>query len=243
MAQRQLGRTDNGDDGVTVVAVILARGGSKRLPRKNVLPCGGRPLIAWSIAVAHAARGISRVIVSSDDDEILQVARDEGCEVVKRPAELASDDSSSISALFHVLDGLDAPYTHVVLLQPTSPLRITEDVEACLVECREKGAPACVAVTNAPVLHTPIYGMGANGTLVAKGGAHSGLAAQDLSAGYVLNGAVYVADIEWLRRTETFVAEGTRAYVMPPDRSVDIDRPWDFMLAELILMARQKPDH
>ena len=122
-----------------VVAIIPARGGSKRLPRKNVLPLAGKPLIVWSIEAALASVYIDKTIVSTDDAEIAEISRIAGASVpFMRPPELASDTATSADVVMHALDYLDSQndhYYYSVLLQPTSPLRTNTDIDAALELC------------------------------------------------------------------------------------------------------------
>src|SRR3990167_8107255 len=134
-------------DGKKVLAVITARGGSKGLPRKNILEVGGRPMLAWSVDAAEKSSLLDRTILSSDDDEIIRVGREWGCDVpFKRPLELAHDETSTEHALIHALDHLEETYDYIVLLQPTSPLREAQDIDNCITTCRRRGVPACVSV-------------------------------------------------------------------------------------------------
>src|SRR5262245_25182815 len=123
-------------DAKRVLGLITARGGSKGVPRKNVRPLGGKPLLAWTIEAARNAPVIDRLILSSDDAEIIEVARAWGCEVpFVRPPELATDTADSVEVVRHALSTLGEDYDYVVLLQPTSPLRTGEDIENCVRLC------------------------------------------------------------------------------------------------------------
>ena len=138
-----------------VLAVIPARGGSKGLPGKNILPVGGKPLIAYSIDAARACAAVDRVIVSSDDDAIIAAARACGCDVpFRRPDELATDTAASIDVILHALDQVPG-YDYVVLLQPTSPLRTAADIDAACERLAGHGAQACVSVS--PVEQSPYW--------------------------------------------------------------------------------------
>jgi CMP-N,N'-diacetyllegionaminic acid synthase len=220
----------------SVLALIPARGGSKGLPGKNIRPLKGRPLIGWSIEAALASRYVSRVVVSSDDEEILAVARDQGAETpFRRPASLAGDDTPSMDVVLHALDQLGG-FEWIVLLQPTSPLRQAVDIDAAIEQCLNTAAPACVSVCDAPASPWWMFQIG------DRGGMRSFLPAeqrpvrrQDLPDLYALNGAVYVAKTEWLRQSLSFLTEETVAHVMPRERSVDIDTLFDFRLAECVL--------
>lgn len=212
-----------------VLAIIAARGGSKGLPRKNVLPAGGRPLIAWTIEAALKSNCISRVTLSSDDDEIIATALRYGCEVpFRRPADLASDTASSMDVVFHALDQVPG-YDYVMLLQPTSPLRTAEDIDAAFALLRKSQAPACVSVC--PVEESPywMYRLEKQSRLHNILDLPEGVTRrQDLPPVYSLNGAIYIANTEWLKKRGVFVSNETVGYVMPRERSIDIDTPDDY---------------
>jgi len=228
-------------DGRTVLAVIPARGGSKGLPRKNILPLAGKPLIAWSIECASQSKYIDRCIVSTDDQEIANVAREWGGDVpFLRPTELSRDDTPGVLPVLHAVEQIGG-YDWVVLLQPTSPLRTSSDVDGCLKTMADAGAPACVSVTLAeqsPFLMYTITGTGTLKPVLDRADRH--VPRQRLPDVYVLNGAVYAADIEWLRKTRSFLTGETAAYVMPRERSVDIDTPDDFRTAETMIRASMR---
>ncbi|MDD4966485.1 acylneuraminate cytidylyltransferase family protein [Halothiobacillus sp.] len=220
----------------SMLALIPARGGSKGLPGKNIRPLKGRPLIGWSIEAARASRYVSRIVVSSDDEEILAVARDQGAETpFRRPASLAGDATPGMDVVLHALDQL-AGFEWVVLLQPTSPLRLAADIDAAIEQCLKTNAPACVSVCEAPASPWWMFEVGAECRMRSFLPAEQRpVRRQDLPDLYALNGAVYVAKTEWLRMSLSFLTEETVAYVMPPARSVDIDTLFDFQLAECLL--------
>ncbi|OZB36047.1 MAG: acylneuraminate cytidylyltransferase [Halothiobacillus sp. 14-56-357] len=220
----------------SVLALIPARGGSKGLPGKNIRPLKGKPLIGWSIEAARASRYVSRIVVSSDDEEILAVARDQGAETpFRRPASLAGDATPGMDVVLHALDQL-AGFEWVVLLQPTSPLRLAADIDAAIEQCLKTNAPACVSVCEAPASPWWMFEVGAECRMRSFLPAEQRpVRRQDLPDLYALNGAVYVAKTEWLRMSLSFLTEETVAYVMPPARSVDIDTLFDFQLAECLL--------
>jgi len=215
--------------GKKVLALITARGGSKGLPRKNVLPAGGRPLIAWTIGAAAGAEFVSRVVVSTDDDEIMAAARAWGGEVpFRRPPALAGDTATSIDVVLHALDQLD-DCDYVVLLQPTSPLRTAADIDAALMLAESSDAPGCVSVCEAEQSPYWMYRLDSEGRLAPLLDAPvAATRRQDLPPVYVLNGAIYVARVDWLRETRSFLGAGCIAYPMPSARSLDIDTPEDF---------------
>lgn len=226
-------------DGRTVLAVIAARGGSKGLPRKNILPLAGKPLIAWSIECASQSKYIDRCIISTDDQEIANIAKEWGGDVpFLRPAELARDDTPGILPVMHAVENIGG-YDLVVLLQPTSPLRTPSDIDGCLKTMTDANAPACVSVTPAEQSPFWMYMITEKGTLKpVLDGADRDVPRQRLPDVYVLNGAVYAAEIEWLKETRSFLTGETAAYVMPRERSVDIDTLDDFRMAEMMMTRR-----
>ncbi|PTB95387.1 acylneuraminate cytidylyltransferase family protein [Marinobacter sp. B9-2] len=220
--------------------VIPARGGSKRLPRKNVLPLAGKPLICWTIDAALATGLAARIMVTSDDEEILAIARrytNNGLIVHKRPADLASDHASTTDAL---LDALNAEHQAghdpktLILLQPTSPLRTSEDILAAVRKYEESGS-ADTVVTVCEVDHPTAWigTIGANGQL--QGLDLSGERSQGYQKEYRLNGAVYVACVKTLRQQGNLFTDNLRACVMPRERSLDIDEKVDFSICDRLL--------
>ncbi len=228
-------------DGKSVLAVIPARGGSKGIPRKNLKLAGGKPLIAWTIEAAKRSRTIDRLILSSEDPEIIDCAKKWGCEApFVRPAELARDETPGIDPVLHALSQLP-PHDYVALLQPTSPLRTTEDIDACVAQCHESSAPACVSVCEVDKSPYWMYTLGARHQLtpILKDGVREAARRQDLPPVYSLNGAVYAARSEWLVRTRGFLGEGTVATIMKAENSLDIDSELDWVVLEAILSNRK----
>ena len=225
--------------GKKILAVITARGSSKGLPRKNLLPIGGRPMIAWSIAAGQASRYIDRLVLSSEDEEIVRVAMDLGCEVpFRRPVELATDTALVEDALIHALDALTEAYDHLVLLQPTSPLRRAEDIDGAIEICHRAGAPVCISVCEPEKSPYWMFRKDDAGRL------HPLLAVeepvsrrQDLPLVFASNGAVYVAEVPWFRRHRTFVGPETIAYVMPRERSLDVDTETDLLMVNAVMAS------
>ena len=212
-----------------VLALITARGGSKGLPRKNVLPAGEKPLIAWTIAAAQESSVIDHLVLSSDDEEIIKVARVWGCDVpFRRPTELASDSASSMDVVLHALKALPG-YEYLVLLQPTSPLRTGGDIDAAFHLMLEQGASSCVSVCEADQSPYWMYQLDQDKRLSSLLSALPGATRrQDLPPVYVLNGAIYIAKVAQLIDSHTFINDHTVAYVMPRERSLDIDTAEDF---------------
>jgi len=220
-----------------VLALVPARGGSKGLPGKNIADLGGRPLIAWSIAAALECTAIDRVVVSTDDDAIAAAAQACGAEVpFMRPASLAADDTPSHDVVCHALDTLDDDIGIVVLLQPTSPLRTSADIDACLALLDAATAPSAVSVTDTGKAPEWMFRMTSGHHLSPLLGNWAvGTRRQDLEPAYALNGAVYAAFTDWLRGAGTFVTPETVASVMPAARSIDIDTALDLEVVRALL--------
>ena len=213
-----------------VLGVIAARGGSKGLPGKNVRLLGGRPLIAHTIEAALACPALTRIVVSSDDAEILEAARAAGCPApFVRPAELAADRSSTVDVALHALDWVEAhepPAPDVVVLLPATLLD-------------DPDADGVVAVTEPDY---PPYWMLRIADrrlrwLFPEGGAADHR--QQLPAAYQPNGSIYALRTGVLRSQRTFYPRATAPYVMPREASVNIDSELDFEMAELLLARRR----
>jgi N-acylneuraminate cytidylyltransferase len=219
-------------EGSKVLALIPARGGSKGVPRKNLRMVSGRPLIAWTIEAAKGSRYIDRLILSSDDDEIMQVAQEYGCEVpFRRRPELATDECGTMDVVIDALQRCPG-YDWIVLLQPTSPLRTAADIDGAILQCATQQAIACVSVCLAEQNpHWMYFLEGAHLRPVIEG--LSGTRRQDLPAVHVLNGAVYVAKAPDLMKNRSFLPSGVVGYEMPSSRSLDIDTEHDFHLLEM----------
>lgn len=219
--------------GRRVLAVIPARGGSKGLPGKNIARVGGRPLLDWTVRAAHGAARIDRTVVSTDDEGIAAVARALGCEVpFLRPPALATDTAATVDVVLHALRALPG-HDVVVVLQPTSPLRTASDIEQACALWQSRGAPTCASV--APVVQSPywMYRLDERGCLQAVLETPAGVSRrQDLPEVFALNGAIYVADAAWLQTHRRFVGADTVAYVMPAQRSLDIDTAADLQAFE-----------
>ncbi|MCY9546108.1 cytidylyltransferase domain-containing protein [Lysinibacillus xylanilyticus] len=216
-----------------VLAIIPARGGSKGVPRKNIKELAGKPLIEWTIEEAKKSKYIDRIIVSSEDKEILQVAQKFGADVpFVRPANLAEDTTAGIEPVLHALEHF-SDYEYVVMLQPTSPLRLVEDIDGCIEQLLQENAEFCVSVCEVGQSPYWMYTLDSSTkmqpllkqqTLITR--------RQDLPKVYTLNGAIYLANIDLLKQTRNFITEETIAYVMPVERSYDIDTEEDFKICE-----------
>ena len=233
---------------MNVIALICARGGSKGLPGKNIRPLGGVPLIAWSIRQAKAVPRISRIIVSTDSEEIAAVARDAEAEVpFMRPAELAQDKSPERAVWRHALEYLkvtEGSYPDVLIVVPaTAPLRLPEDLERCLDEFEKGGADTVITVAEAH--RNPYFNMvkaradgcvelvipPAEGTLTRR---------QDAPDVYDMTTVAYVTHPEFVMQADNIFAGRVRAVQIPAERAVDIDTLMDFRMAEYLLQYRNE---
>lgn len=231
-----------------ILVVIPARGGSKGLPRKNVLPLAGKPLIAWSIETGLKVDAISRVVVTTDDTEIAQVARDFGAEVpFIRPSELATDQASGTDVLIHALKESEKiyheKYEWVLLLQPTSPLRSIEDIKEAIQLASGDRVDAVIGIKEVSEFPQWMKRQYQNGDIADYlDGMIKQANRQDLDVPYIVNGAIYLIRSSMLKNTGNFYGGVTKGYLMPKDRSVDIDDELDFKIAEWVLQKRIKND-
>ena len=225
-----------------VLGLIPARGGSKGVPRKNVRDAGGKPLIAWTIEAAKASRFLDRVVLSSDNDEIISVAMKFGCDApFKRPADLATDEADSMSVVRHALSALPEKFDLVVLLQPTSPLRRTDDIDGAISLCIDASSASCVSICEAeksPYWMFERMDDGALTPLIKRDAFNS--RRQDVPPAYALNGAVYVGHTERILAGENFFFGKTVGYCMPKERSFDIDSEFDLKIVDMILKGSAK---
>jgi CMP-N-acetylneuraminic acid synthetase len=224
----------------TVIAVIPARGGSKGLPGKNIKFLAGKPMIAWTIEAALSCKVIERILVSTEDPDIASIALQYGAEApFLRPQKLASDTSSSVDVAIHALQWLERSEhfkpEFFLLLQPTSPLRTAQDIQETIELQARHDADAIISVCQ--TTHPPhwVMSFADDGSIVPYFGAPEASRRQDAKPAYCPNGAIYLVRSEVLMKQRTFFPKRTFGYIMPFDRSVDIDTAWDFHLADLIL--------
>ncbi len=221
----------------TFLAIIPARGGSKRLPRKNVLDLSGKPLIAHTIEAGLKSNYVDKVVVSSDDEEILKISKKFGAETIKRPDNLANDTATTFDAIKHTIDNNIDKYNYIVLLQPTSPLRNEKHIDEAIELLEIKNADAIISVCE--MEHSPLW----SNTLPQDGSMKGFLRdevlnkrSQDLEKYYRLNGAIYICKTDKLLENKNFLLkDNIFSYVMDRKNSVDIDEEIDFKITETIL--------
>jgi CMP-N,N'-diacetyllegionaminic acid synthase len=226
------------------LGIIPARGGSKGLPRKNVLPLLGKPLIAYTIEAALHANSLGRVVVSTDDPETAEIAGNSGADVpFLRPSELAQDNTPTLDVVRHVLANLKTSQSYepeiVVVLQPTSPLRRPADIDRAVAKLQSTEADSVVSLCT--VDHNPHWMMRLQGDRVLPfiEDGREYVRRQDLPAIYRMNGAIYVTRTDLIVNQKRLLGEDTRGYVMDQESSIDIDTALDMEIAALLLQRRQ----
>lgn len=225
------------------LAIIPARGGSKGIPKKNIYPVAGHPLIYYTIRAAKKAQeagAVDRVIVSTDSEEIAEIAREAGAEVpFIRPEELASDGSKSADLMIHAVQfyrDRQIYYDDIVLLQPTSPLRSSRDiVEAVELYDKKQGKSLVSCYREESVSEYNAYRIKDDMGIALHADHNKGKRRQDLPELYVRNGAVFITDVAYLLESGLVISEEPVVYVMPKERSVNIDTRYDMELTEWMM--------
>ena len=223
---------------MNIISIIPARGGSKGIPRKNIKLLNGKPLISYSIDASNSCSLIDDTYVSTEDAEISEISKGNNAEVIERPDELAGDDSSSIDVILHVLDYLEnrgeLPDLFV-LLQPTSPLRTSEDIEASINLFLESDCDSLVSVCELD--HRALLNFSLEDGFLVQNNNESlfNSRRQDIPTHFSLNGAIYITTPEFIRKNKSFYSDKTIPHVMSKEKSIDIDTSFDFKLAEFLL--------
>ncbi len=224
--------------------VIPARGGSKGIPGKNIKPLGGKPLIAYSVEVARQLAPDSDICVSTDDPAIADVVREMGLEVpFMRPDYLATDNCGTYEVLLHAVkffEKLGRRYDTMVLLQPTSPLRTADDVRRCLEAYTPDVDMVVTVVEAASNPYYNCYETDADGFLHISKGDGSYVRRQDAPKAWEYNGAVYVINIDSLKQMPLSKFPRRRMVEMERSRSIDLDTPLDWIVAEAVVAQMQK---
>jgi CMP-N,N'-diacetyllegionaminic acid synthase len=222
-----------------ILALITARGGSKRVPGKNIRPLGGRPLIVWSIDLARGIPDICDILVSTDDAETLKIAQGAGALAPwLRPAELATDSAPSVDVCLHALDWYEETHGKVgglMLLQPTSPFRSRETVLRGIDLFRDNQRRSVLGVS--PAASHPMWCFKVNGETLQPfiEGAVTHSRSQDLPPAYVMNGAFYLIEPQDLRRHRSFYSDTTLPLIIDdPAECIDIDTEWDWRMAQAL---------
>lgn len=227
---------------MNVLGVIPARGGSKSVPRKNLVLVNGKPLIAYTIEAAKQSQRLTHFVVSSEDDQIIAVAREYGAPVpFIRPAELATDKAPTLPVVQHAVTKMEllesTVFDVVVLLQPTTPLRLSEDIDKAVDKLLVSGADSVISVCDVGAYHPARMRLVIDDRLVElpMREPKEMLRRQDLPPVYIRNGAIYVVRRDVLMEKNSMVGKVSRPYIMPTERSVNIDSQLDLILAEILL--------
>ncbi len=220
-----------------VLGVIPARGGSRAVPRKNLRLVGGRPLIAHTIQAARQSAALAQFVTTTDDQEIARVAAAAGSPVVERPAELAGDETPMVPVIQHALAAVEPAegvFDAVVVLQPTAPLRVSADIDAAVRLLEQTGADSVLSVYAVEDCHPSRMYRLVQERLVPYATEPAARLRQDLEPVYHRNGAIYVCRRVLLAQG-ILIGQDCRAYVMPRERSINIDEEFDLMLADAAL--------
>jgi CMP-N-acetylneuraminic acid synthetase len=231
-----------------LLVLITARGGSKRLPGKNLKELAGKPLIVWSIEAAKHSKYVDRVVVSTDCEDIAKISKESGAEVpFIRPVALADDTAASIDVVRYAVTVLEEEgniFDYLLLLQPTSPLRTAKHIDEAVELLLEKKADGIVGVTE---IDHPIEWTNCLKSDLSMDDFFPrkiiGLRSQDFPKRYLINGAIYLCKISRILEENTMILNrGGYAYIMSQEDSIDIDRKLDFMIAESIIKKRSSDE-
>ncbi|KGN03513.1 acylneuraminate cytidylyltransferase [Clostridium novyi A str. 4570] len=222
-----------------ILAIIPARGGSKGIPHKNIMKICKKPLIAYSIEAAKESKYIDYILVSTDDTCIKEVSLSYGAKVpFLRPDEISTDRAKSIDVVLHGIDYLkehNENFDYVILLQPTSPLRTSDDIDTAIESVIEADKDSLISVCECsenPILMRTIEREKLKPVLEFNG---DNLRRQELPTFYVFNGAIYINKVDMLQNKKEFVDENTMPFIMDSTKSIDIDNMIDAKIAEMIL--------
>ncbi len=225
-----------------VLAIIPARGGSKGLPGKNSRLLHGMPLVAWPIKAALNAHWVDRVVVTTDDASIAAIAKEYGADVpFLRPAQMAGDSSPSSEAILHALDfctAQDGEYNYIVILEPTSPLTESSDIDKAIEALAASDGLSIVGASKVGSSHPDFcVTIGDNQRLKPfnRDGFGSPQRRQDVEELYFFDGSLYISDVNKYRETATFYHESTLPYIVPAWKSLEIDTLLDFLMVETVM--------
>lgn len=226
------------------MSIIPARGGSKGVPKKNIRLIAGKPLIHYTIRASLESKYINHTVVSTDNNDIASIAKSEGATVIKRPDEISRDDSPTMDVILHALEQCEIQGIHpaiVVLLQPTSPLRTSSDIDAAVELYQQCECDSVISIVEAN--HPPQWNMVIDGSYLQPLFDQKSfkLRRQDLPKTYLPNGAIYIASVATLIKNHSFDCQKTKPYIMSAEKSIDIDNEFDLYLAETII--KWKRDH
>lgn len=224
-----------------MIAIIPARGGSKGLPGKNIKKMNDKPLIWYTINSANKSKFVNKIIVSTDDDGIANISKSFGAEIpFMRPKELARDDSLAIDNYIYTIDRLNKEFKYnigeFIVLQPTSPLRTSLDIDNAIQIFKEKKADSVISVSE--VIHPPIWSKRINEKGILRNCFDIRIDnknRQEIEKAYMPNGAIFVFKFSLLKEKYSYYSDKTYPYIMPLERSIDIDSKLDFEFAEYLV--------
>jgi len=229
-------------DKKNILGIIPARGGSKGVPRKNIRRLAGKPLIGYSIESALASNSLADVFVSTDDQEIADISRLHGAEVLMRPAELAADTTPMLPVLQHSLQQAESitgvSYDFLMILQPTAPMRTELDIDAAVETLLQSEADSLVSLYRVEDCHPSRMYTIDGGELKKVLDEPVGALRQSLPDVYHRNGCIYISSRELILEQEMIIGNGCRPYIMSADRSVNIDTELDFQFAEFLFQNK-----
>jgi CMP-N,N'-diacetyllegionaminic acid synthase len=228
-----------------MLALIPARGGSKGIPRKNIRMLGGKPLISYAITAALNAKNIDRVIVTTEDKEIANIASSNGAEIpFLRPKELAQDDSKAIDAYIYTVEKLneelDEKISSFIVILPTNPFVISEDIDNAIQLFKNKNADSVMSYTDAS--HPPLWAKKISEDLKVSNYfdlKDQLLNRQDIPHAYMPNGSIFIFRLSLLK-SNRYLSDNSYGYIMPRERSIDIDTYLDFEYAEFLMKNQIK---
>ena len=220
-----------------ILGLIPARAGSKRLPNKNILDMNGKPMLAWSISSAIKSKYIDDVVVSSDSDKILNISKKYGAKSFKRPSKYALDNSSSEDVILNAIKNLDSNYNYTVLLQPTSPLRTSRDIDNAIELLFQKKAKSVISVTILNKDALIKVKNSRNNSLIKLGKVTS----ESHKSYFYINGAIYFFCNKFFHKSKKlYSSKRTYGYIMQKHRSIDIDDYFDFIIAKTLMNVSLK---
>jgi len=226
-----------------VLGIVTARGGSKGIPRKNLVPLLGKPLLAYTAEAAQAATRLARVVLSTDDSEIAMFGKSLGIDVpFLRPPELAKDNTPTIPVLQDVVRRLEAEGEHydaVFLLQPTNPLRTAADIDGAIALLEETGADSVISFVDSGERHPARMKQIEDGRVIDPPFAEQfeGQPRQLLPKFYLREGSVYLTRMDVLMSQHSLKGKDCRAWIIPEERAWNIDTPFDLFIVEQMIKA------
>lgn len=236
-------------NGKSVLAIIPARGGSKGLPRKNILLLAGLPLLGWPVKASRGSKYIDRIIVSTEDKEIAKIAQKQGAEVpFLRPSELAQDTSTTFSVLEHAIEYLKKEgciYEYCLLLEPTSPLTESADIDRALekLDSSRNIADSIVGVSRVEAAH-PTFDVRINKKGLIEPYLPNGFSKigrrQEMDDLYFFEGSLYISKTAVLLEKRSFYHERTLPYIVPRWKSIEVDEIVDLICIEAIMKNKDK---